>query len=64
MSRIDKLFETWTKNNNVQDLDAKRASRQIFEAGWNARGNPWATVINNLMVLAFAAYLVTFLAVH
>jgi hypothetical protein len=63
-SQLDKSFESWTKKNQVQDLDQKKAALHIFEAGWNARGNPWVHLFAIIFLLAFLAYFVTLIDTH
>jgi hypothetical protein len=57
--RLDNHFKNWATQNSLLDQDQKKGARVVYEAGWNARGNPWATVLNNLVCLALLAYVIT-----
>jgi hypothetical protein len=61
MPNLEKSFQDWATRQQIQDLDAKRASRSIYEAGWAARGNVWANTVGVIFFLAFLAYFATIL---
>jgi hypothetical protein len=56
---MEKAYQVWARKNNIMDQDQQKASRMIFEAAWNARGNVWAHTVAVIFFLAFLAYFAT-----